>query len=282
MAQGPSKLSEIMSGIQDWAGKNPRVVKSLLAGLGGAAVTGGLTSMSKREEETPSERRKRILKNALLGGVAGAGAYGLGDYAYGQFATADPGPTDPVLTPLRNLLTGGGAAAGVLTARGLNLIDERRKRGYLAQAVADNLSKRKRLTSERRDILNAANDIAQSKKFKVSQLFGLDSAFDDMTRLPGFEKALTSAGIDANAKHLANYVAPLQGVKDLRRYAGELAKRGLNRTVGTSGRRVRSLGIMGTATALPFAAVEMLNRNPEMARNTFGGLEQGSFEGLIP
>jgi hypothetical protein len=186
------------------------------------------------------------------------------------------------LTPLRNLLTGGGAAAGVLTARGLNLADERRARGHLAQNLADDLRKPKRPTSEARAILNAANDIAQSKKFKLSQLFGLDSAFEDMTRLSGFEKALTTAGIDDKAKHLANYVAPLEGVKDLRRYAGELAKRGLNRTVGTSGRRVRSLGIMGTATALPFAAVEMLNRNPEMARNTFGGLEQGSFEGLIP
>jgi hypothetical protein len=285
MAQGPSKLSEIMSGIQDWAGKNPRVVKSLLAGLGGAAVTGGLTSMSKREEETPSERRKRILKNALLGGVAGAGAYGLGDYAYGQFATADPGPADPVLTPLRNLLTGGGAAAGVLTARGLNMIDERAARARFAQSLVDSLKKQQDPSPARKAILNAAKGIAKSKDMKFSQLFGLDRAFDDMTRMEEFRESLQAATMDPKAKHWANYVAPLKGVKDLkdlRRYVGELAKRGLNRTVGTSGGRARSLGIVGTATALPFAAVEMLNRNPEMARNTFGGLEQGSFEGLIP
>lgn len=282
MAQGPSKLSEIMTGIQQWAGKNPRAVNSLLAGLGGAAVTGGLTAMSKREDETPAERRKRILKNALLGSVAGAGAYGLGDYAYGQFATADPGPSDPVLTPLRNILTLGGATGGVLTARGLEAMNEIRNRQNLAGDIVSNLTAKKRLTKTQKGLLDRAQKIADSKKLKFSQIIGLDDAFDEMMENSAIRSGLR--GIDAADIAKSNYVAPFAWkAKDLGRFAKERGMRAIRRTFGpTLGRGVRNAGIIGTATALPYAAVELLNRNPDLARNTFGGLERGSFEGIIP
>lgn len=283
MAQGPSKLSEIMTGIQQWAGKNPRVVNSLLAGLGGAAVTGGLTAMSKRDDETPAERRKRILRNALLGSVAGAGAYGLGDYAYGQFATADPGPSDPVLTPLRNILTLGGATGGVLTARGLEAMNEIRNRQNLAGDIVSNLKDIKTsLTPTQKGLLDRAQKIADSKKLKFSQIIGLDDAFDEMMENSAINTGLT--GIDAKDIAKANYVAPFAWkAKDLGRFVGERGRRAIRRTFGpTLGRGVRNAGIIGTATALPYAAVELLNRNPELARNTFGGLERGNFVGIIP
>lgn len=282
MAQGPSKLSEIMTGIQQWAGKNPRAVNSLLAGLGSAAVTGGLTAMSKREDETPAERRKRILRNALLGSVAGAGAYGLGDYAYGQFATADPGPSDPVLTPLRNILTLGGATGGVLTARGLEAMNEIRNRQQLAGDIVSNLTAKTRLTQTQKGLLDRAQKIADSKKLKFSQIIGLDDAFDEMMENSAIRSGLQ--GIQPKDIAKANYVAPFAWkAKDLGRFVGERGMRAIRRTFGnTLGRGVRNAGIIGTATALPYAAVELLNRNPELARNTFGGLERGNFEGIIP
>lgn len=88
--QAMGSLQEILS--------NPRVASMLLAGAGGGLVGGALSARSpRRRGETRAERRKRILRDALLTAGAGAGVVGLGQYGYDQFNTALPeGPQNPI------------------------------------------------------------------------------------------------------------------------------------------------------------------------------------------
>lgn len=117
MPEAPAQAGAggLLSSVSDYISQNPRITRSLLAGLGTAAVGGGLTAFGRgREGESKGKRRWRILRNALLMGAAGAGAYGLTSYGAGQLATADPGTDDELIDPIANWTTGLlGAGAGV-------------------------------------------------------------------------------------------------------------------------------------------------------------------------
>jgi hypothetical protein len=71
--------------------------KTLLTAGAGGLIAGGAGGIMSAKEDRPfeekSERRKRILRNALLSGAAGAGAVGLMSGAAHQFGTALPEDT---------------------------------------------------------------------------------------------------------------------------------------------------------------------------------------------
>lgn len=71
--------------------------KTLLTAGAGGLIAGGAGGIMSAKDDRPfeekSERRKRILRNALLSGAAGAGAVGLMSGAAHQFGTALPEDT---------------------------------------------------------------------------------------------------------------------------------------------------------------------------------------------
>ena len=108
-----NKIGDIKDALSD----NPTLAAMLMAG-GGAGLAGGLLTHKEKEEqdETPAQRRMRILRNALIAGTAGAGAVGLGVEGYKRFQTAIPeGSPNPVTEKLTSMpVRGAGALAGML------------------------------------------------------------------------------------------------------------------------------------------------------------------------
>ena len=87
-----------MDGIKQKIAENPTLAKSLIAGLVGGAVTGGTTAFSdRRSDETSGDKRKRVLRNALLGAGLAGGATAAVSYGADQLGTALPvNASDPV------------------------------------------------------------------------------------------------------------------------------------------------------------------------------------------
>lgn len=107
--------------VQEFASANPTLAAMLLAGGGAGLVGGALTAKQPEVEgEAKSDRRKRILRNALLSAAGGAGAVGLGASALNRFATAVPsgskGPIEQVAESALGRSAVSGAASTI--ARG--------------------------------------------------------------------------------------------------------------------------------------------------------------------
>lgn len=93
---------------------NPALAATLLAGGGGALAGGALTASGpENERESRSERRRRILRNALVSGAAGAGVVGAGAFGANQLMNALPERQSAAFSRLGRLaLFGGAGAAG--------------------------------------------------------------------------------------------------------------------------------------------------------------------------
>jgi len=85
-----------------------------LAGGGAGLLSGYLTSRQPEDEtESKSQRRGRILRNALLAAAAGAGTVGLGAAGYNRLAEATPaGSVNPVQEKLTSPFARGAGALG--------------------------------------------------------------------------------------------------------------------------------------------------------------------------
>lgn len=119
-----ASAGEALSGLKDSLANNPSALAMLLGGGGSALAGGWLSSLSKsKDEEDPSERRKRILRNALLAGAAGAGAAGLGTAGWKNLSEAvpadEPSEIGSLTTGLGARGLAAGAAGGALYAKGL-------------------------------------------------------------------------------------------------------------------------------------------------------------------
>lgn len=84
---------------------NPKVLAALLAAAGGGGLLSGYLSSREpqRRNETPQERRMRIIRNALVGGALGTGVAGGG--ALGMEFLNQPRPADRITQGLRNIIS---------------------------------------------------------------------------------------------------------------------------------------------------------------------------------
>lgn len=117
--------SQLLEKIKSTVQENPKTLAALVAGAGVGGLAGGVASAGKHDEkENKSERRMRILRNALLSGAAGAGAAGLGVAGYNQLSHALPADdTDPATglftSPAgRGVMAGGLGGAGWMMGKG--------------------------------------------------------------------------------------------------------------------------------------------------------------------
>jgi hypothetical protein len=314
----PGAMSGVMDQLKGWFDDNPRLAKSLMAGLGSAAVGGGLTAMSKRKDETPAERRKRVLRNALLAGGAGAGAVGLGDFAMGEFKTVDPETRDPIMGPSRDIaaLGGGASALGAANATG-RLAQDRKRRGIIT-SMRDEVKKREAATKSvlvpgsedskkgpkyekqpiplnRSDqkIKNVLQDAPDGEAKGVRSLFtGGRSAqtLHDLANVAGpagskqspFDSMLKSRAYTPKDLSDAGYVKGYAGKGDGGRYAKDLLKRELNTTFGrTPLKRLGRAGAIGASAAIPYALISTLMSSPDLAENTLGRYRSIKKPGLL-
>lgn len=122
--------SQAGSAIQAGAGKakdlassiDPKTLAAVLGTAGVSGAVGGyLTSQGPmRKTESPTDRRRRILRNALMTAAAGGGAAALGATSYNSFSSALPkGDVDPVTYAITGLP--GRAAATGLAHAGVSL-----------------------------------------------------------------------------------------------------------------------------------------------------------------
>ena len=93
--------SQALDKIKDFVTENPKTAMGLLGG--GLGAVGGLALTSEDENETPGDRMKRRLKNALVLGGLGAGAGSLLGTAKENFETAIP---ESIPTPEKSVSTG--------------------------------------------------------------------------------------------------------------------------------------------------------------------------------
>jgi hypothetical protein len=137
--QGVSeKLNDVGAYLKD----NPSVLASLLAGGGAGVLGGALTAMEKPQEgEDPSERRKRILRNALISAGGGAAAGGLGVKGYSLLSEAVPGGPPPTIGDkaqdlgLSALLTAGKSALGFGVGKGVGHVAETLDKNLMQRAI---------------------------------------------------------------------------------------------------------------------------------------------------
>lgn len=123
LGKGLDVLKDKASQAGDYLQANPTLAAMLLAGGGSGLLGGYLTSQQPEEEgESKSQRRGRILRNALLAGGAGAGAVGLGAAGLKRLSEAAPlGSENPVqekLTSLQARALGGAGGAALGFSRG--------------------------------------------------------------------------------------------------------------------------------------------------------------------
>lgn len=87
----PAEAMNTSEKLKNLVSANPTIAAMLLAG-GGAGLLGGYLTHLQPEDKTEDkkDRRKRIIRNALLTGLGSASAVGLGSEAYKRFATAAP------------------------------------------------------------------------------------------------------------------------------------------------------------------------------------------------
>lgn len=95
--------SKLIDTIKDFAEENPELVKTLgaTAAAGGIGAGAGALLTGDREGESPSDKAKRRLKNALLTGGLAAGGVGLLSSGYDAINTALP---EDARSPLGDLL----------------------------------------------------------------------------------------------------------------------------------------------------------------------------------
>jgi hypothetical protein len=143
--QGVSeKLNDVGAYLKD----NPSVLASLLAGGGAGVLGGALTAMEKPQEgEDPSERRKRILRNALISAGGGAAAGGLATKGYNLLNEVVPGDPPPTAGDeakdfgLSALLTAGKSALGFAGGKAVGNVAETFNPTGMQQ-VADEFARR--------------------------------------------------------------------------------------------------------------------------------------------
>jgi len=112
--KGLDVLKDKASQAGDYLQANPTLAAMLLAGGGAGLLSGYLTSRQPEDEtESKSQRRGRILRNALLAAAAGAGTVGLGAAGYNRLAEATPaGSVNPVQEKLTSPFARGAGALG--------------------------------------------------------------------------------------------------------------------------------------------------------------------------
>lgn len=134
---------------------DPALAASLIAG-GGTALAGGLlTSGTPRQpRETRAQRRRRILRNALASGVAGAGAVGAGVYGARQLMEALPEEKPEAFSTLGKIVGSGFAASGGAGAGHVAFKGSRDRAGQdLVRMLQEEFNQRTNLTG--RDLANA-------------------------------------------------------------------------------------------------------------------------------
>jgi len=305
---------DVMGALKNVVETNPRLLRSLLAGLGTAAVGGGLTAMSSKDDEDPEERRNRIIRNALLTGGAGAAAYGMGDYGLGQFRTADPGGNDPVLSGLQKALMGVGGTAGLVASRQANRSAMSRDRGFMLDQMRNKLEGKtvkvdgKKTTVKPKGVkgrmaarLEGLNpekiDSLRKDRNLWSKLFGqnhTEAILRDTVREGSgpssksgigniFEEVADSAGLSKEDLRRGGYIRPWnsQGAdrgKDGARALGEWFRRGADRTIGgNTGARLRTARNVGLGVGIPALALQLMQSNPDMSENTIARLRETDF-----
>jgi hypothetical protein len=101
--------------------KDPKLLPLILGGAGAAGIAGGALTAGTplQPNETPGQRRMRILRNGLLSAAAGGGAVALGGIGSHALTNALPaGDVDPITSAVTSPLTRLGASAA--TWGGLN------------------------------------------------------------------------------------------------------------------------------------------------------------------
>jgi len=294
-------MSGLVSTMQDYVTQNPRLGKMLMAGLGSAAAGGGLTAMSKRENESREERRKRILRNALGAGAAGAGIAGLGDFALGELSTVDPEVEDPVLNPLKNIAGIVGGGAGVLGTRAVGKNDMARSRNIALTAMKDELNKPdfKPVKGDKglfkkvkappvvnaeadrtfKRILQGISDPSESKqKGFINRVLhgGADEGiFNDLQRAGKgglFDELAAKSNLTPENLRDAGRVQPFQrGAGNILETLKQLVVREGRKTFGnTAGKVLGRTGTIGASAAIPYLALNMLEGDRNIADNTLG------------
>jgi hypothetical protein len=161
------------------------VLLSLAGGGLGGALLGGLTSNAVQgDEKDPSERRKRVLRDALLGAAVGAGAGGLGAYGFKQLATAKP-VGEP--TPLESTLTdpwllGGLGGAGLTAGAFRNAGMAGKTQKALSDALGDanpSAESFKNWTRDPSNINNVRSRLMVSQPDKFPNAWAVDSRLRD-------------------------------------------------------------------------------------------------------
>jgi len=274
MASGAGdSLKGMASGVGDFFQNNPRLTRSILAGLGTAGVAGGLTALSKRKNETREERRKRILRNALMMGVGGAGAVGLGDYAYGQLSTADPEATDPLGNTLRNWFgaIGLGGTGFHLNRQGRRLEEEQR-RHLLSKYFGDDIVSEYGKPSDGGNTRQTAKSIlaGRTNKENTTTMRGIVERLGEK----GFE-GRTGGRAGKDLRTAAGYVPGLKGTDDIGRFAKDIGNRTLTRGLAGAKSNLGRMGRIGQLAAaglIPYSVVSALMSSPELQENTLGGV----------
>lgn len=198
MTQKLSHTAKFLGEFKEAAGAElaAMLVPALLGGAGAGALGAGATALDKRPEaeETPEERRRRILRNATAASLLGAGAVGGLGLAANEFGTAVPADKKTPMGEVRETL---GSPAGVAAQMGVG--------GYAAGIGNQNAN---------RDMLGIFKELDErGTPFRYKQDFdkfvGKDSPiktpdaravrreFNDIFGRPGFFQRMT--GVDRKA-----------------------------------------------------------------------------------
>lgn len=291
----PSR-DQAMGGLQELL-SNPRVASMLLAGAGGGLVGGALSARSpRRRGESRGERRRRILRDALLTAGAGAGVVGLGQFGYDQFNTVLPeGPQNPVsrtgsALKIPGLALGGAGLGHAFGTRPAQMSTARSILGI--PEVQDWVGKQK--LDKPRHALSAARDATRDPKMRAllseEQIRGvggrgLQGLYDDTARNVGKSFSWLTGGGPGSAVESAKSnlggkreaVRGILGNKDIGRgaKATQLAGGGarvLDKAVRRGGKAVakhpRTAGAALALTAVPAAFKHLDLPSPRFA--TFG------------
>lgn len=200
------KTQQLGQGVSTGAGKavdylkaNPTVAAMLLAG-GGAGLLGGYMSSQQKtyDAESKAERRKRILRNALLSAGAGAGAVGLGAAGLKTLSEAVPAdsknPVEEKLTSWKTRALGaaGAGALGLSKGHSFDLQD------YKQQALR-HLSKEEFSALKDADPAALKSYVEKNKKVNIQPSNGIAAQIDrvkspHLKRLLGVLVGKTRAG----------------------------------------------------------------------------------------
>jgi len=246
---------------------DPKILPYLLAG-GGSALAGGLmTSMGgRRDGESRSKRRWRILRNALLMGGAGAGAYGLINKGIKDTIT-EPMPGDdqpPTAKAVHDFATGTGGKVTAAGGAGLGLwgLGAAEEKGN-ADAIlrrSGNAQAGSAIKDPKRDLRGVVkNEFSRGEpKLPAGQthhpINDIWGQTDEQLRGAGINKPGIQRGLQQDTlKARPGSIAPDKLVSRRAAAKGSAKLWGERLTGwGRTGGMAKRVGVVGTAAALPY------------------------------